>query len=415
MRGFIAIFRIFKAVRPFLYNITGVLIGYGGVNVKCITKDEIRDYASSCGIDLIGFAEPDCLVKYHDLLKERENKNYSCPIEEKNYEKRINPRLIMDNIRSIISIAVSYNVDYVYEKPQKGYGIISRTSWGTDYHVILKNKMDKLAGFIKARCPDVELKCLVDNNPLLERAIAYNAGIGFFGKNSMIINEEYGSYIFLGEILCSIYFEPDIPVESKCGECELCLKACPGQAIVEPFKINANRCLSFATINKGYLDDKTVIKMGRRIYGCDTCQKVCPYNKWAKKVSRSEFMPDKLKPKHDLTDILNMDNKKFKQVFGPTASSWRGKRTIIRNAIIACANTNEKNCINTLKKILYGDNSYLRGYSAWALSIIGGKELSKDINEVLGKEGDERSKKMMIYALKNLKGDVFENNTGRGI
>lgn len=380
------------------------------MNVTCVTKNDIREFAYKSGIDVLGFASPDCLFKYRVLLKNRYELGLSCSIEEKDVEKRINPALLLEDVKSIIAIAVSYNIDFKRDDLKSGFGIVSRTSWGKDYHMVLREKLDMLKSFILSKCNNAKMVSLVDNNPLLERAIAYSAGIGFYGKNNMIINEEYGSYIFLGELLLNVYFEPDTPIDSKCGDCSLCLKACPGKAFVSDYNIDANKCLSYATIYKGYLNDETIKKLGKRIYGCDVCQEVCPYNKRAKKVMRNEFIPGKLKPRHNLTEILDLDNKRFKEVFGPTSSSWRGKNTIIRNAIIASINSKDKDSIKSLKSLLKGNSAYLRGYSAYALSILDGERSISDIENTYLKETDIETKEFMKKALKNIRGEVFEDN-----
>ncbi|WKV10363.1 tRNA epoxyqueuosine(34) reductase QueG [Thermoanaerobacterium sp. CMT5567-10] len=378
--------------------------------MTCVTKNEIREFAYKSGIDIVGFASPDCLFKYRDLLTNRYENGLSCNIEENDIEKRINPYILLEDVKSIISVAVSYNVVYEADLPKSAYGTISRTAWGVDYHRVLINLLEKLRDFILSKCKDAKAVLLVDNNPLLERAIAYNAGIGFYGKNNMIINEKYGSYLFLGEMLLNIYFEPDKKIESKCGSCRRCLKACPGKALIGEYKIDANKCLSYATIKKGYLSDDTIKKLGIRIYGCDTCQDVCPFNKTAKRVTKDVFIPRGLKPKHDLREILSLDKKKFQEVFGPTSASWRGKNTMIRNAIIAAINSNDKNAIEPLKSLLSCESSYLRGYSAYALSILDGKNSLTYIEKAYINEKDEAAKEFMKKAIINIRGEVFEDN-----
>lgn len=374
--------------------------------MDCITKEEIKKFAQRIGIDLVGFASPDCLKGYSDFIKKRDNLEYRCSIEESDIQKRISPEFILPEVKSIIAIGLSYNIEYKIKYYSRNYGIVSRSSWGEDYHKVLKDRMEKLSEFIKSKCKEIKTIFLVDNNPLLEREIAYHAGIGWFGKNGLIINDEYGSYIFLGEILINIYFEPDTPQKAKCGNCDLCIKACPTNAIVEPYIINANKCLSYITVKKGEIEENIAQKMGRRIYGCDTCQQVCPFNKSAKKVVRPEFVPNKLLPRHDLIEILNMSKKKFDEIFGPTSSYWRGKSIIIRNAIIACVNTNKKSCIEPIKNLLKSQSPILRGYSAWALSHLcdKDKEALVEIKEALIEEKDEFAKVMMVKAINRLKG-----------
>jgi epoxyqueuosine reductase len=371
--------------------------------VSCISKKEITDFAKAVGIDLIGFASADCLKGYKSFLEERKSLGYECPIEERMPDKRVSPEFILPEVKTIISVALSYNIEYQVKLPSKSFGIISKSSWGMDYHLVLKEKMKRVCEFVKSKCPDVKTVSLVDNNPLLERAIAYHAGIGWFGKNGLIINEEYGSYLFLGEILINEYFEPDTPQESKCGDCDLCMKACPTKAIEKPYIVNANKCLSFITVKKGEIEEEFLKKLGRRIYGCDTCQEVCPFNKEAKKVKREEFTPSKLLPRPNLIEILNMSNKEFKEIFGPTASSWRGKSVIIRNAIIACVNTKDQECIEPIKKLLKSPSPLLRGYSAWAISYLEERDKAiEEIKEALNKEKDGFAIKMMAEALQKL-------------
>lgn len=381
----------------------------GMFNVTCVTKEEIREFAYKLGIDIVGFASPDCLFGYRDLLRDRIENGLSCGIEERDIEKRINPYYLLEDVESIVSVAVSYNVDYEGDILKSGYGTVSKAAWGIDYHKVLIDLLDKLKNFVISKCKDAKAVVLVDNNPLLERAIAYNAGIGFYGKNNLIINEEYGSYLFLGEMLLNIYFEPDEKVESKCGSCTRCLKACPGKALAEEYKIDANKCLSYATVNKGYLSDDTMKKMGVRIYGCDVCQEVCTFNKKAKRVKRNEFIPQKLKPKHDLKEILSYDKKKFNEVFGLTSAAWRGKNTIIRNAIIAAVNSNDTRAVDILKSLINGESAYLRGYSAYALGILDGEKSLKYIEEAYLRETDEAAKEFMKKTIKNIRGEIFED------
>lgn len=379
-------------------------------DVTCVTKEEIKEFAYKSGIDVIGFASPDCLFEYRDLLLYRLNNGLNCNIEENDVEKRINPYYLLDDVKTIISVAISYNVDYKFDSLKSGYGTISKTAWGVDYHKVMIDLLRNLEKFISSKCGVVKTVLLVDNNPLLERAIAYNAGIGFFGKNNMIINEEYGSYLFLGEMLINVPFEPDSKVESKCGSCARCLKACPGKALIEEYKIDANKCLSYATIQKGYLSDSTLKRLGTRIYGCDMCQDVCPFNEKAKKVTRREFTPQNLKPKHDLKDILCLDNKKFKELFGATSASWRGKNTIIRNAIIAAINLNDKDSIQPLRKLISSESAYIRGYSAYALSILDKENAFPHIEKAYLNEKDETAKEFMKKAMMNIRGETFEDN-----
>src|SRR5690606_13961907 len=183
-------------------------------------------------------------------------------------------------------------------------GIFARTSWGEDYHHVLRRRLQALEAFILERVPDARLESMVDTGVLVDRAVAERAGIGWSGKNCSIISPELGSWIYLGEMVTNIPFEPDTPVTEDCGDCTLCIDACPTGAIVGPGELNAKQCISFLTQTKEHIDDDLKRKMGNRLYGCDTCQVVCPKNKGKHWTHQAELQPDPEVVKSLLLPIL---------------------------------------------------------------------------------------------------------------
>lgn len=211
-------------------------------------KQEIIEAAPGLGIDSIGFASADPFLSLKAILEEHRAKGYESGFEEPDIDKRIYPELYGSQPASLIAIAVAYP-SKMKDPPKsdkgKYRGILARSAWGKDYHLVLREAMEKLEAFISERVPDAIMKNMVDTGELSDRAVAERAGIGFSGKNTMMISPTLGSWIYLGELLTNIPFQPDEPVTDGCGECTKCLDACPTGALVGPGQLNAQRCVSF--------------------------------------------------------------------------------------------------------------------------------------------------------------------------
>ncbi|CAH2713672.1 Epoxyqueuosine reductase [Neobacillus rhizosphaerae] len=340
-------------------------------------KEELISYCKELGIDKIGFttAEPFTELKYR-LIRQQEL-GYQSGFEEPDIEKRVTPSLLLAEPRSIISIALAYpakmNVRVEGKKGERR-GIFSRASWGLDYHHILKDKLKKLEEFIITEAPEAKLKSMVDTGELSDRAVAERAGIGWSGKNCAIITPEFGSFVYIGEMITSLPFEPDTPIEDQCGSCTKCLEACPTGALVQGGQINAQHCISFLTQTKGFIPDEFRDKIGNRVYGCDSCQTACPHNKGKNFHFHDEMEPDPEVAKPLLKSILKLSNREFKNKFGYVAGSWRGKKPIQRNAIMALAHFKDDTAVPNLIEILENEASPVsRGTAAWALGKIGGE------------------------------------------
>lgn len=354
-------------------------------------KDAILIESKKIGIDIIGFTDCKPFYEAEQVLIQREKMNFLSGFEEKDIKKRIDPKEIMKDCKTIISAGVSYNVpsnkvpikeDYVHR------GVVSRSSWGEDYHTVLGKKLEKLSSFIEQSL-NGKTKFFVDTGPLIDREIARRAGIGYVGKNCSIINKEYGSYIFLGEILTNLYISPNKKeVEDSCGNCELCIKSCPAGALEKPYTLNAKKCISYLTQCKD-LPNKYYNKLGNSIYGCDVCQRVCPKNKTALKSNHAEFYPMEWNSYPDLIDILYMDNSKFKDTFKKTSGGWRGKKNLQRNAIIAIGNSKNKQMAKYIEDMLYDNRIDIRKTSIYALYNLLGKESIPILKKRLEYEQDD--------------------------
>ena len=356
-------------------------------------KQEVILYSKEIGIDKIGFTSATTFKDLKSRLIRKQELDYQSGFEEKDIEKRVRPELIFDKPQSIISIALAYPSklkDAPQSKKGERRGIFCRASWGTDYHTVLRNKLQLLEDFIKEKVPGTMAKSMVDTGELSDRAVAERAGIGWSAKNSMIITPEFGSYVYLGDMITNLPFEPDQPMEDQCGTCNKCVDVCPTGALVQGGQLNAKRCIAFLTQTKDFLPDEFRTKIGNRLYGCDTCQTVCPKNKGMDFHFHEEMEPDPELAKPLLKPLLTISNRDFKETYGHVSGSWRGKKPIQRNAILALAHFKDKTALPELIQIMKEDpRPVLRGTAAWAIGKIGQEHSAAILEEARLKENDE--------------------------
>lgn len=342
-------------------------------------KEKIIQLSQEIGISKIGFTTADDFAYLEKSLRAGVEEGRTTGFEHKNIEERLDPKLSLASARTIISIAVAYP-RRLPQQPQKTAfrrGKITPNSWGLDYHYILQDKLERLARGIEELTADLEYKGMVDTGALVDTAVARRAGIGFIGKNGLVISKEFGSYMFLGELITNLELEPDQPVDYDCGDCNRCVEACPTSCLLGDSTMDARRCLSFQTQDKGMMDLEFRKKIKTVIYGCDICQICCPYNKGIDSPPVVDIDPDLAQP--ELIPFLDLTNGQFKEKFGLIAGSWRGKNILQRNAIIALANAHDRSAIPKLLEIIdKGQNPIHAATAIWALG-----ELVKEPSEEL--------------------------------
>ncbi|MBD8522867.1 tRNA epoxyqueuosine(34) reductase QueG [Lysinibacillus fusiformis] len=362
------------------------------MNIHDLQRDFVA-YAISIGVDKIGFTTAAPFTELKNRLRRQQELGYQSGFEESDIEKRTEPLQLLNEAESIVSIAVAYP-SRMQNAPigKKGArrGIFCRASWGVDYHTAIRERLKLLSAWLEERVEGVRIESMVDTGALVDRAVAERAGIGWSGKNCSIITPEFGSYVYLGELITNIPFSPDKPMEDECGECRLCLDVCPTGALIQGGQLDAQRCIAFLTQTKGTLPEEFRNHIGNRLYGCDTCQTVCPKNKGKINWIHEEFMPDPELAKPLLTPLLTISNRDFKAKFGHVSGSWRGKKPIQRNAILALAHFKEEAAIPDLINLLKNDNRpVIRGTSAWALGKIGGEQAKSALYDAEANEQDE--------------------------
>jgi len=344
--------------------------------MKALTR--IEEKACAIGFDLFG-AAPVIRSPHADTFRHWLDRGYSAEMSwmGAHPDKRENPSRILADARSVVTVGVSY---FVREPPPELWndplrGRIARYAWGPDYHDVVLPMLRELAEFIAAESnTPVSYRAYVDTGPVLERDVAEQAAMGFVGKNTMLINSEFGSLIFLGEIITSAEITENGRRKTEdgnndCGNCKRCLNACPTHAFPEPYLLDARRCISYQTIeNKGSIPEEIRVAMGNWIFGCDECQSVCPYVRKFSKPSRKPFLkfePETCVPL--LTDLLQLDAGAFKERFRGTPIIRSKRRGLLRNAAVALGNSGDLSVLPVLEQARHDQEPLVREHAEWAI------------------------------------------------
>lgn len=335
-------------------------------------KQEIIDFAKRIGFDKVGFTTAEPFLEEKELLIEKKAKNLLSPFEEHDVQLRCDPNKILPAAKTIICFAMGYLME-PYEPAETAgdqesgqlIAKISRYARVRDYHYVLTEKLEKVVEFISSKRAG-QFKIMVDTGSLLEKAAARRAGLGWIGENTCLFTPKLGSWVFLGEILTDIEFEPDYPMESRCRKCGRCVKACPTGALIKPFQINPHRCLSYITQMRGVIPEEFQRPLGNRVFGCDTCQEACPNNKNVKIPNHIGFRP--LFPlETNLVKLATLSTQDFNKAFKMTAVGWRGRNVIRRNAICALGNTEDAKYVKLLETLVSDPSEIVREQARWSL------------------------------------------------
>lgn len=299
------------------------------------------------------------------------------------------PRNVMAGARSILMLAAVYRTEEPI-LPVSGQGRVSRYAWGTDYHDVLHDRLKQLAARLAALSPGARSRGVVDSAPLLEREFAQLAGLGWVGKNTLLLHPQLGSWFFLAALLTDVELAYDEPFAADhCGTCRACLDACPTEAFVAPYVLDARKCISYLTIElKSDVPRDLRGGVGDWLFGCDICQDVCPWNHKAAPASDPPFSPRSDVNPADLTALFDLDEAAFRQRFRGTPF-WRPKRRgLLRNAAIVLGNQRHAPAAQALARGLHDCEPLVRGASAWALGRIGGEFARQALVARRGLEGD---------------------------
>jgi epoxyqueuosine reductase len=330
---------------------------------------------------------------------------------EERAHQRGNPASLWPEVRSVIMLGMSYapSADPLALADESQVGRISVYAQGQDYHDIVKKALKALARWLVAATPGSNVKVFVDTAPVMEKPLAEAAGLGWQGKHTNLVSRDEGSWLLLGAIMTTLELEPDAPGDMRCGSCSACIGACPTDAFPAPYRLDARRCISYLTIeHKGPIPEEFREKIGNRIYGCDDCLAVCPWNKFASAAAANRAFAARAElAAPELADILDLDDAAFRQVFSGSPIKRIGRDRMMRNALIAAGNSKRTALLPAVLRLLDDPAPVVRGTAAWALSRLDAARFAAERHERLGGEKDELVRMEWSEALAHARSEVY--------
>ncbi len=344
-------------------------------------KAAIVSQAHALGFDLVRFTGAEPFPEAQRAMEERIEAGLYSGLSWFNLERASvagDPRNLMPSVRTIVSLGISYlsEAEAAESVPGEPRGRVARYAWGLDYHEVFKEKLWALHAYVQEQLGrEVEARALVDTARIVDRAVAQRAGLGWYGKNTNLLNREHGSWVLLGELLLDVELPPDEPVRTTCGACTRCLPSCPTGALIAPGVLDNNRCISYLTIeHKGVIPRELRPLMRDWVFGCDICQDVCPVNRKAAPGNHPEFAPERgIGPSPSLVELLDMSEEEFRTRFKHSPVKRAKLQGMQRNAAIALGNIGDLAAVPALVDALSGPHEIVRGHAAWALGRLGGK------------------------------------------
>ena len=331
----------------------------------------IRDEARKLGLDAIGIAR----LGSHSTLAERldyflkRGRHGDMDWMEENADRRGDPNRLWPEAKTAIMVGQSYAPpsNPLDALEQRDRGVISVYAKGRDYHDIIKKKIKSLARTFAAKS-GADVKVFVDTAPLMEKPLAMKAGLGWQGKHTVLVSREHGDWLFLGAILTTADLDPDAEEVDHCGSCSRCLDICPTKAFPAPYQLDARRCLAYLSIeHKGHIAPEFRVAMGNRVFGCDDCLAVCPWNKFAAAATEMRFAAQPATDNPPLAELLALDDATFRQRFAGTPVKRTGRNRIIRNALIAAGNSGDKSLLRLVTPLLADDSPLVRAMAIWSV------------------------------------------------
>jgi len=394
----------------------------------------IKEYAYGLGFDMVRITGAQGFSEAERVIKERiaEGLTDGLPwFTEERADVSCHPDALLPEAQSIISLAMFYltqaptmNRGATEQEGNGPRGRISRYAWGDDYHEVIKPKLRQFADWLREYVHaqmggDLETRIFVDTGRMVDRAVAERAGLGWYGKNTNILTKGWGSWVFLAEIVTNLPLMVDTPIKANCGHCEICLHACPTQALPAPYVLDNTRCISYLTIElRGSIPLELRPLMGNLIFGCDICQQVCPVNLVVEKRlgfrgsgaqsievhQHKEFRPrDGVGSSPELIPLLSLTEEQFRERFRMSPIRRTKRRGLLRNVCVALGNSGDRRAVPALIGALNDHEPLVRGHAAWALGRLGGEEAKEALLHKLEDEGDVEVRKEIICALGEFK------------
>ncbi|WOS63061.1 tRNA epoxyqueuosine(34) reductase QueG [Sinorhizobium fredii] len=332
----------------------------------------LKEEAAAKGFDLCRITRPDAIPEAPDRLRQFLAAGCHGTMEwlAETAERRADPRVLWSDVRSIVLFGMNYGPDSdpLAILARRDRGAISVYAQNRDYHDVVKGRLKEIATRFAARAGE-DVKVFVDTAPVMEKPLAEKAGIGWQGKHTNLVSREFGSWLFLGSLFTTADLDLDAPERDHCGSCRACLDACPTGAFPVPYRIDARRCISYLTIeHKGPIDPELRPLIGNRIYGCDDCLAVCPWNKFARSASEMKLKAREDLQEPELAALLTLDEVAFRSLFSGSPVKRIGRDRFVRNVLIAAGNSGQKDLIPACKALARDGSPTVRGMAVWALS-----------------------------------------------
>jgi epoxyqueuosine reductase len=329
-------------------------------------EERLKEQARALGFDLAGIAAAGPADTYEHFRDWLDN-GLAGEMDYlyRHAQARQHPSSILPEVRTVVMLGMSYHPRTC---EQDTAGKVSCYAWGRDYHDVLRGKLNELLGWVQGQVPGCRGRGVVDTAPLLERDFARRAGLGWFGKNTMLLNKRHGSFFFLGALLLDIVLQPDPPHQgSHCGTCTACLDACPTGAFLGPGRLDSRRCLSYLTIElKGPVPEELRAEMTDWLFGCDVCQDVCPWNRKALPMTHAELGPRPDLLAVDLLELLTLTEEAFRERFRGTALMRTKRRGLLRNALLILGNRAGPEALPAVRRLREDPEPVLRDAARWA-------------------------------------------------
>ena len=357
-------------------------------------KSALAQQASALGFDCIGVTDPDAIADagkhFREFLARGGHGDMDWLAAQP--ERRTDPRVLWGGVRSIIMVGVNYAPD---ENPLetlklRASGAISAYAQGDDYHDLIKKRLKTLARWLVATTGD-EVKVFVDTAAVMEKPLAQAAGLGWQGKHTNLVSREFGSWLFLGAIFTASELPRDEADADRCGSCRACQDICPTAAFPAPYKLDARRCISYLTIeNKGPIPLEFRKAIGNRIYGCDDCLAVCPWNKFAQTGREAKLAARAELRAPSLADLVRLDDAAFRALFTKSPVKRIGRDRFVRNVLTAIGNSGDARLADEAERLLHDESPLVRGAAVWALSqLVPPEDFAALASEAIGAEADE--------------------------
>ena len=333
-----------------------------------ISATSIKEFARTLGFIRVGIA-PVRPNPESTFFNEWLSRGYAGEMHylERGASARMDPSTLLSGVRSVIVCAINYNTDLPRTSVDRLRAWVSRYAWGADYHDTVKPRLHELARWIQEQAP-AQTRVYVDTGPVNERVFAKYAGIGWFGKNTCIIDEKAGSWLFLGCILTDLSLDADAPVPDRCGSCTRCIDACPTDAILAPYVLDSRKCISYTTIElRGEIPAADRDGVGLHLYGCDICQDVCPWNRRAPVSLNEEFQPNPGLFWPEIEQLLHNDEAAWKQLIRGTAMRRAKVKGLLRNLMVVAGNSGVRRFAESLSKFLEHPDEIVRSHARWAI------------------------------------------------